>query len=159
MKKKFAFVAVLLALLCVAPLCAAETKGNLDHNYGVGAKAGTVSGGEFQFRCNGFDVLLGADFGALSGGWVGASAAINFNVMNFDWTPGRWSWTIGAMGAMGYALDDDGFYLGFFAPFRLNYQFPQAPWMLYVELGPGIRVCPDPSFDMEGGIGFYWLFN
>ena len=158
MKKTFA-CAAMAAAMAMVPVSATGTKGNAKTQWGVGVRLGSVSGVTMQYKMDKFDVIAAGNFGLLNGGWVAGEGGVNFQIMQWnDWTPGEWAWTIGAVADAGFAFDDDKFYLGAFAPFRLNYTFPKAPWSFFVELGPGLEFLPDVNFDMEGGIGATYLF-
>lgn len=154
-------IATLLALaLGAASLFAADTKGNAKTQWGVGGKLGSLTGVTVQYKMDKFDIIGGGNVG-LWRNWVAGEAGVNFNIMSFDWTPGQWDWTIGAVGEVGFCFDDDddGFYLGAFAPFRLNYTFPKAPWTLFVEVGPGLEILPSVDFDISAAIGGMYLFD
>jgi hypothetical protein len=162
MKKKIVLVVMLVALILV-PVTAASTQGAAKTKFGVGLNLGTNEGVAFQYKIsNQFDLIANISFGAVYG-YIGGDVGVNFKVADFDWTDGDWFLTVGVVGTPGVVIPkgDDGakFYLGAFAPVRLNYSFPKAPWSFYLTLAPGLQIVPSLGFQMQGNIGAMYLFN
>ncbi len=144
--------------VCALFLCVALSS-PLFSSWGFGARAGSVNGITMQFRFEQFDFIAACNYGLLDGGWSAFEAGVNFQVLEFDWSPGTWEWRLGAVSDFGYHFGDAGFFFGAFAPSRLCYTFPSAPWTVYLEFAPGVDVVPKTGFDMALCLGATYLVS
>jgi len=53
---------------------------------------------------------------------------------------------------------DDGVAFGLRVPVGLSFFFDRVPIELFLEIDPGIRLFPDTSADVDGGIGVRFYF-
>lgn len=145
-------------LWCCAGLACASLSAS-ERKWGVGVRLGSLSGAVASYRLEPFDLVAGTNVGLVHE-WFAVEGGVDKTLMHFDWTEGDWTWSGGLTMDLGYRYDDDedGFFVGLFAPQRLNYTFPKAPWKLFVELGPGVDIVPDVAFDLSCGIGAQYLF-
>ncbi|PNR93998.1 hypothetical protein [Petrotoga sp. 9PWA.NaAc.5.4] len=97
---------------------------------------------------------------------IGFTAAWSFSHNSFD-LYGDYNWIYPnllqgidfhyGLGAVA-RVREESFNVGLRFPFSFNYDFPQVPIVVFLEVAPGIGIIPDFKFNIGGGLGFAYKF-
>ncbi len=169
MKKKVLLVAV-LALLLLAPLTAASTRGTAsDGSVGVGLNLGTNTGLGLKFGMGKFDVIanIGVDAMHIGSNGVGLGGDIGAFYEVYDIEIDRRNHlpvTVGLMAPMGFFFGEQfAMNVGVLAAAGIEYTIPDVPINLYLRLGFGVDLGitnngVEAGFGFSGGVGALWMF-